>query len=78
MLCAIWYQLQNLKNVKNTYGEKLLLVKLYKLYHIAQRHTFSLLHEGSRDLKMSTFLVGQHQSNSKKSVNLKLGFIDLR
>ena len=51
MRCAIWYHLYNLKNVKNTQGEVLLLVsktpswvfftffKLYKLYHIAQRIT---------------------------------------
>ena len=28
MLCAIWYHLYNLKNVKNIHGGKLLLVKL--------------------------------------------------
>ena len=28
MLCAIWYHLHNLKNVKNTNGGVLLLVKL--------------------------------------------------
>ena len=28
MLCAIWYHLYNLKNVKNTLGGMLLLVKL--------------------------------------------------
>ena len=28
MLCAIWYHLYNLKNVKNTQGGVLLLVKL--------------------------------------------------
>ena len=28
MFCAIWYKLYNLKNVKNTHGEVLLLVKL--------------------------------------------------
>ena len=27
MFCAIWYHLYNLKNVKNTYGGVLLLVK---------------------------------------------------
>ena len=26
--CAIWYRLYNLKNVKNTHGRKLILVKL--------------------------------------------------
>ena len=31
MLCAIWYHLNNLKNVKKTYGEVLLLVKLQTL-----------------------------------------------
>ena len=36
MLCAIWYHLHNLKNVKNTHGGVLLLVKLkasLQLYH---------------------------------------------
>ena len=28
MLCAIWYHLYDLKNVKNTHGGELLLVKL--------------------------------------------------
>ena len=28
MFCAIWYHLYNLKNVKNTHGAVLLLVKL--------------------------------------------------
>ena len=28
MFCAIWYHLYNLKNVKNTHGGMLLLVKL--------------------------------------------------
>ena len=28
MLCAIWYHLYKLKNVKNTHGRALLLVKL--------------------------------------------------
>ena len=28
MLCAIWYHLYNLKNMKNTYGGVILLVKL--------------------------------------------------
>ena len=27
MLCTIWYQLHNLKNMKNSYGGKLFLVK---------------------------------------------------
>ena len=28
MLCAIWYNLHNLKNLKNTHGGMILLVKL--------------------------------------------------
>ena len=59
MLCAIWYQLYNLKNVKNTHGEVLLFVKLqafntplwefstffklYKWYQIEQRITSAFL-----------------------------------
>ena len=47
MLCAIWYHLYNFKNVKNTHGRVLLLVKLqasvftklYKWYQIVQRTT---------------------------------------
>ena len=31
MRCAIWYHLNNLKNVKNTYGGLLPLVKLHAL-----------------------------------------------
>ena len=37
--CAVWYHLYNLKNVKNTYGGVLILVK-YKWYEIAQRITY--------------------------------------
>ena len=33
MRCAIWYHLYNLKNVKNTHGGVLLLVKLQALSH---------------------------------------------
>ena len=53
MFCAIWYHSYNLKNVKNTHGGVLLLMKsntpprvfftflkLYKLYQIAQNITF--------------------------------------
>ena len=32
MRCAIWYHLHNLKNVKNTYGRMLLLIKV-ELFH---------------------------------------------
>ena len=32
MLCAIWYHLHNLKNLKNAHGEVLLLVKLQEKY----------------------------------------------
>ena len=32
MLCAIWYHLYNLKNVKNTHGGVLLLVKLFSRF----------------------------------------------
>ena len=49
-LCAIWYHLYNLKNVKNTHGGMLLLhysmefffkfFKLYKWYLIAQSVTY--------------------------------------
>ena len=32
MRCAIWYHLHNLKNMKNTHGGVLLLVKLQALF----------------------------------------------
>ena len=60
MFCAIWYHLYNLKNVKNTHGGMLLLVKfktsntrsrviftflkLYKWYQIAQRIHICRIH----------------------------------
>ena len=54
MRCAIWYHLHNLKNVKNTHGGAVLLVKvsflhecfsrflLHKWYQIAQLITYDL------------------------------------
>ena len=46
MLCAIWYHLQNLKNVKNTYEGVILLIKLqlYEKYQysIGVFHVFKL------------------------------------
>ena len=36
MLCGIWYHLCNLKNVKNTHGEILLLVKLQAASYIIE------------------------------------------
>ena len=32
MFCAIWYHLYNLKNVKNTHGERLTLLKVTLLH----------------------------------------------
>ena len=34
MRCAIWYHLYNLKNVKNTHGGVLILVKLQAIWDI--------------------------------------------
>ena len=34
--CAIWYHLPNLKNVKNTHGRLLLLVKLQALVRFSE------------------------------------------
>ena len=31
MLCAIWYHLKNFKNVKNTHGGALILLKLLQV-----------------------------------------------
>ena len=40
MLCAIWYYLYNLKNVKNTQGVMLLLVKLQAIaYNFTESNT---------------------------------------
>ena len=38
MHCAIWYHLYNFKNVKNTHGGVLLLVKLQALLKVALLH----------------------------------------
>ena len=43
MLCAIWPHLYNLKNVKNTHGGVLLLVKLQALPNRATHHRCSIL-----------------------------------
>ena len=39
MRCAIWYHLYNLKNVKNTHGGVLILVKLQGLAYITKINT---------------------------------------
>ena len=40
MRCAIWYHLQNLKNVKNTHGRVLILLKLQaKAYNFTKSDT---------------------------------------
>ena len=38
MFCSIWYHLYNLKNVKNTHGGVLLLVKLQALLKVTLLH----------------------------------------
>ena len=38
MLCAIWYHMYNLKNVKNTHGGVLLLVKPATLLKVTLLH----------------------------------------
>ena len=43
MRCAIWYHLYNVKNVKNTHGEVLILVKLQALEFHAKLLTLKLL-----------------------------------
>ena len=57
MRCAIWHHLYNFKNVENTHGGVLILVKLqaeasicfYKWYQIAQRmtHNITSFHKNS-------------------------------
>ena len=62
MRCAIWYHLYNLKNVKNTHGGVLTLVKLqaktwvfftffklYKWYQMAQRTTDMKVNENLKN-----------------------------
>ena len=43
MRCGIWYHLYNLKNVKNTYGGVLLLLKLKK-YAKKQHSSMGVFH----------------------------------
>ena len=48
VLCAIWYHCCNLKNVKNTYGRVLLLVKLQAevtLFHGCFSHFLNCAHD---------------------------------
>ena len=39
MFCAIWYHFYNLKNVENSHGGVLLLVKLQKAYNFTKSNT---------------------------------------
>ena len=39
MICVIWYHLYNLKNVKNTHGGVLLLVKLPAVCNFTKNNT---------------------------------------
>ena len=52
MRCAIWYHLQNLKNVKNTHGRVLILVKV-QAYQIGQRTTYKWI----RKLRKTSFFL---------------------
>ena len=49
MLCAIWYHLYNLKNVKNTNGGVLLLVKPATLLKITLHVVFTFFKLYKRD-----------------------------
>ena len=61
MLCAIWYHLYNLKNVKNTHGGVLLLEKLQaEAYNFTKSDfppwlffTFLKLYKGTKSRKAS-------------------------
>ena len=44
VLCAIWYHSYNSKNVKNTDGAVLLLVKLQALAFMGVFHVFKIVH----------------------------------
>ena len=48
MFCAIWYSLHNLKNVKNTHGEVLLLVKLQAASKQQYYHKYTSLAKKKR------------------------------
>ena len=57
MLCAIWYHLCNLKNVKNTYARMVLLVKLQALACNFTKLFTLLCTDGTKSLETSYFLV---------------------
>ena len=69
MCCAIWYNLNNLKHVKNTYGGVLLLVsntppwvfftlfKLYKWYPITQNTTNKTMKIWKREIQKASMTI---------------------
>ena len=69
MCCAIWYNLNNLKHVKNTYGGVLLLVsntspwvfftflKLYKWYQITQNTTNETMKIWKREIQKASMTI---------------------
>ena len=56
MLCAIWYHLYNLKNVKNTHGKVLLLVKL----HHSSMAAFTFLNSANGTKSRKASHVGEY------------------
>ena len=64
MLCAIWYHLENLKNVKYTYGGVLPLVKLHAkacIFDKSKTHssvffTFFKLHKWYQIIQRITYI----------------------
>ena len=54
IFCAIWYHLYNLKNVKNTHGEKLILLKVTLLHGRFSR--FSNCANGTRSPNASQII----------------------
>ena len=58
--CAIWYHLYNLKNVKNTHGEKLLLVKAEACNFTKSKTPFTISTNGNKPRKASHIMKGFH------------------
>ena len=66
MSCAIWYNLHNLKNVKNNHGEVLLLVKLQaSAFSKATLRKVTLLHGG-----FSRFLNCTNGTKSRNAIHM--------
>ena len=62
MLCAIWYHLYNLKNMRNTHGGELLLVKLQAPAFLHECFSRFLTYENDTKSRKASHIIGFNNS----------------